>query len=704
MISTVLNGDPVFLLNDAWNGKSDFKLDGSVIRDEQLSLTKRSARRPYSQTLVCKCQFQVTLQDSEVRLAIGSLRMLNTQKVVLPLWPAIANWSDRAASPVTGGLMLVFKADWSNWAIYAAGSEPGWPLPTDLWAPVILGFLTPTQPKMLTPDAATWDIDFTESSPAAYALSFTGAAAAAGPQPAGYAAAPRLLPLQPDFQQVMEQISVEVNREQIGFSREPNETFYPQAATRLQNASYTLQDAEVWSMLKFFVDVMGPGASFWASTWLEAARLTADVGAADTVLHVEDTHGVTAGDYFSFYAGGSALATAKATALTANTITIAVALGTAFLANSTLLFQLCLVRLSKSVLSLAWKRPGAAKCQLQWEELPPEYVIAADETLATTIGKLPLRVVLIQLTRDLLNGTVLNWYYTAFEDQIIGLGHTWLSTGTWGVGDITKGLNLEEDILELTSFIFDGNPLLDDVALRAETPLTVTIRYADYDGAALSNVQIVFTGDCAAPSRQGNKIIAKCKFGPALFETQLPRMVRGTMCNFLGGSNNDGSFLISAGCTLLKANWKFTALVEAPVSNAFPFALFVSDTLTGVGANAIAALSGGAIFANWFANGWVEWGAGANIQRRLIIGSTALGGGLTLTLHRYFSALPAIGDTVTLYPGCDGLFTTCKAYDAVTNPTGKFNNYVNFGGEPFTPIANPSTSGQPNLGTQGGKK
>lgn len=77
---------------------------------------------------------------------------------------------------------------------------------------------------------------------------------------------------------------------------------------------------------------------------------------------------------------------------------------------------------------------------------------------------------------------------------------------------------------------------------------------------------------------------------------------------------------------------------------------------------------------------------------------------MTLTLHRYFKSLPILGDGLVIYPGCDGLYTTCQAYDAVINPTGKFNNKVNFGGEPFTPIANPSANGLPILNTQGSKK
>src|SRR5262249_24945944 len=111
------------------------------------------------------------------------------------------------------------------------------------------------------------------------------------------------------------------------------------------------------------------------------------------------------------------------------------------------------------------------------------------------------------------------------------------------------------------------------------------------------------------------------------------------------------------------------------------------------------------VFANWFANGYVEWGVGSNIQRRMIVGSTVLAGGaISFTLHRFFNSVPNIGDSVSIYPGCDGLYITCKAFDVSLNLTGKFNNYQNFGGQPFTPVSNFSMAGLKHLGVQGTKK
>ncbi|WP_269915579.1 phage BR0599 family protein [Acinetobacter sp. HY1485] len=54
---------------------------------------------------------------------------------------------------------------------------------------------------------------------------------------------------------------------------------------------------------------------------------------------------------------------------------------------------------------------------------------------------------------------------------------------------------------------------------------------------------------------------------------------------------------------------------------------------------------------------------------------------ITLTLFNSFTASDlALGDVVSIYPGCDKLNTTC---------TDKFNNILNFGGFPFMPSSNP---------------
>lgn len=532
-----------------------------------------------------------------------------------------------------------------------------------------------------------------------------------GPKPAGYTTAPYILPFVPDRDGAEEETSVQVKRDHIGLLREQQNTFYPQAAERYVKFSFTLTGEQPAQMMEFFLATMGPGDAFWCPSSLQCLVLSADALATDTMLNVADTSAMAVSDCIYIFpesAGVPLARTITAIDPVHNTVTMDSALGVSASAGQSAIFPLLLMRLEKPQMKFSWLKPGLATVQLQFNEVPVEQLLPDDETLGTTIGKLQERAVLFQFTRDLGNGTVLNYYYTSFESDIQWNGQTWLHA-PFECGDITQSLNLQDDNVTITSYLFAGNPLIADLTKQAEAPLTVTIYFANFDGGLIRGAQTMFTGDASAPSRDGNKIMMKCKMGPALLGSQLPTILRGVQCSHLRGSNASGLNLISAGCTgpdsvMLKTNWKATATVAGPVSAGFPYTLNLL-ALTGVGAGVNAALGSNQVFLNWYANGYVEWGTGANIQRRMIVGSTVpVASAIQVTLHRFFSAVPNIGDSVTLYPGCDGLYTTCQAFDSGTNPTGKFNNYNNFGGQPFTPVTNPSMAGLKQLGVQGTKK
>lgn len=215
---------------------------------------------------------------------------------------------------------------------------------------------------------------------------------------------------------------------------------------------------------------------------------------------------------------------------------------------------------------------------------------------------------------------------------------------------------------------------------------------------------VLFSGEVTKPRVKGKKILATLVPGGVAFDQQVPRFVLGPLCNHLVGANPDGGFLMSYGCGLLKADWKFTAAVTTPISSAHPFELEV-DGLAGDGADAAAALAASAVFANWFANGIVEIGSGSSVQRRRVLASTApSGGAVTLTLNQWFTTSPADNDPVVLYPQCDGRRVTCQAYHVTTNPEGRFDNDDEFGGHPFIPHGNPSAHDATDLTAAGGKK
>lgn len=717
MISTVFKTVPIYLLNDAPDWSKSPESTFSVMRDQQTSLTRRETRRPFSTALLTKLDYMTSIDRSSLRLMLGALRQLNVQPVIVPFWPGITAWVNRATATINGGLRIGWKADWSQFGIYASTDPEPVGFVPDYFAPALMGFLSPESSPPIRRDTLQLQLSFIESDIAAYALdpSPSGLVLTAGPKPTGYATAPNILPFIPDREGIEELTSVQVKRDQIGLIREQQQTFYPQAAERSAKNNFTLSDPDPARLMQFFATVAGPGASFWSPSSMECLHMTQDALATDTVLNVADTSAMLVDDCIEIFIGNTGYArTVTAIDPVHNTVTIDSALGVPAPASQTAIFPLILSRLEKAQLKMTWLKPGMAKAQIAWGEVPAEQFLPGDETLGVTIGQANKRVILFQFTRDLGNGTVLNYYYTSFESDIVYSGQTW-THAPFEHGDVTQSLNVQDDSVEITcsvsNFNFPNNPLQADLTKQAEAPLTVTITWGDYDGVNVTNAQTMFTGDCSAPSRDGNVMKMKCHMGPSIFNSRLPCFLRGVQCSHLRGTNASGLNLISVGCNgpdniMLLANWKFTALVAAPLSGAWPFTLNL-NTLTAVGANAItAAGTAGAIFLNWFAPGRIEWGAGANIQRRGIVGSTVPGGGaLSLTLHRWFSgAGPNIGDTVTLYPGCDGIYTTCQAFNAANNPTGKFNNYPNFGGQPFTPIANPSTSGLTQLGTQGTKK
>jgi uncharacterized phage protein (TIGR02218 family) len=81
--------------------------------------------------------------------------------------------------------------------------------------------------------------------------------------------------------------------------------------------------------------------------------------------------------------------------------------------------------------------------------------------------------------------------------------------------------------------------------------------------------------------------------------------------------------------------------------------------------------------ATYFVGGYVEFVVAGATNRRFITGHDNGSGILTLNLS--FVGI-SVGDTVSVFAGCDHTTTTCN---------GKFNNIANHGGFPFIPIKNP---------------
>ncbi len=485
MIKTIYNAEEVFLLNDRPNWSRGFSAEFASQLNTTASLVGREARRPYGNSLLCVLKFSVSAVGPDLVTLQARLKELKAQSVLVPFWPSITHWSDILDMEITGGLMVAFKQDWSQYEIYVPGAEPVWPEADDFVAPLLRGFLKTSDIKWANPEFGPWPVTFTESSPYAERLQFSPVALSDGPTPAGHASAPKFLPFRSSFKDVSESIVVQVQRNNIGFAREQDSTFYPHEPARAQTASYVLDGlTSIAQALAWFSQDGSQGACFWSQAAFLAARLANPSMAGDTDIDLQDADALIVGDYVCATSRAGVFAGRKVTAKAGDQISIDSALGFA-LDDGWGMFQLILSTFTGKSLVLDFKSPAIALMKMSIRQLKTEEIVPGGETEGTTLGRLTTRIVLFELSRDYGNGTVDVQRFTNFEQDIEWDGNIWAS-GSYGCGDINFSVNLENDSSEITSSLVnpDGtlnadNPFVQDVSLQSEAPLFVKIYFAD---------------------------------------------------------------------------------------------------------------------------------------------------------------------------------------------------------------------------------
>jgi hypothetical protein len=444
VIETELDGETAFLLNDTPNFKRDYKVTVRSILDSQEGLTKREARRAYSTTLLFDLNFSVAVTGADLRTLQGQLRSIEDQQVLTPFWPAVSSWLSRAGMKVTGGLLVAFKRDWSQWEVYENGSEPGWPDDNDYVAPLLVGFLK-TAPKLFpgNPSFAIIDFDFSESSKQEYALSFEASAFSAGPSLTGYDTAPRLLPFVPTFRGIQSKIDVRVQRESVGFTREQSATFYSHEPWEDNVSAYWARSlSDIASVLYWYRTQSGQGAPFWSLSPLASCSLAIDADAADTSLTMSDVGGIQVNDQLSITQSNGTIITRKVTGIAGDVVTVASAFGVDLLAGQ-IFRRLSLSKLIDKALKLTFKSPVLMTWTMSLSEVRPEVFVPGDETVGVTIGKLTRRCLLYEF-RMTIDGQTYIARLTSHERDVLLNDFTYRKEDV-AHGQIKQGLNLDRD-------------------------------------------------------------------------------------------------------------------------------------------------------------------------------------------------------------------------------------------------------------------
>lgn len=685
MIASTYNSTSIYVINDAidWGGR--FRAQFSVVANFEAGLSNRETRRAYSGTLRTSVDCTVVAHDSGAIALDSALRDYQSQPVVLPFWPGVVEWGNRSARQITGGLYIVWKRDWSTWEIYES-TEPSWPTNGDLVAPALWGRFEDRSLQWVSATLCTLSMSFVDDGPASWALSAALASLTAGPlPPAGYSTAPKIFPLRADFTDgVSDSFTANIIRNEDGFTRGPYTTLYAQTNAEEVETSHVAVESGVGSLL-YFWKLHAGGAPFWMPKWVMAAKIASAVGASDTVINVQSGHSIRSGDYVAFCSPGVSPICRRVTAKTSTTITIDSAIG-AIDFEDYFVSRCLLSRCASPKLSATFESPLIALVSFPVREVPEEYAAASGETIGSTIGALPTRAYLYEFAR-VLNGSTFTERVTSYEADLTYGGFTYTSTPI-SHGEISSGLSLDFDELEVSTRTLAITALQKMVTLQAPSPVKLTLTQVDVSSGTGINAVVLFTGEVIRPTVRGDRCTFKVSPGGSIWEQNVPGFRLQPACNHT---------LFSSGCRLVSSDWKFTATLTAVGTPGYPFSFDLGSLTRVTGAAPT-------YFNHWFALGFIEFGSGSSWQRRQIVDSTTVtAGALTVYLDSDPSPFPSNGDPVVLYPGCDLKRETCKAYNAGTNPTGKFNNYANFGGFPFIPSSNPSLVKLSNS-VAGGKK
>jgi hypothetical protein len=451
----------------------------------ETSLDNREARRPFALTpRVASMRFEVRAAGPGARSLAAGLRLGPAVPVLCPFWPAARPWAVRATSPIQGGLNAVWTADGSHVAVFDGSAPPQWPdasgwIPAaaDVWAPALEACF-PKAPTLrwLTDSLATAAVELAEDGPLSSALVVPSGSWAAGPAPsAAWSTPPDLLPFPVQWADAVAGATVvRFAREREGFGHSQSLTGYAQTPARRHEASILAMDEATVARLLAWHRDHAAAAAVWVSAGWSAARLVADVAPVDTALRVDTADGVAGGDRLLLTDASGRSAFVRAAATDVGIVRLEAPPGVGFAAAGSTVAPLILCRHEGATLNVDWTAPGLASARPSFVEVPPEIEPDASEAPGVTLGALPARAVLLEIT---VGGRTQG--YTNHEDDLVFNGRRYAATA-FSHGDIRESLNLERCEVAITFAEFDGmHPLAPLLNLSAEDRATVVLRWAD---------------------------------------------------------------------------------------------------------------------------------------------------------------------------------------------------------------------------------
>jgi hypothetical protein len=619
--------------------------------------------------------WSITVRGDAVAETRRVLQTYQNETLLIPIWPFVMTPVQAVAvGSVRASLWLFQLADGTTGIVSDPTEQPA----AVVFIPVVAGrWREDPRPALLSAVATQYSLDAEDNQEG---LWFNGATSPEIGPADGFGNPRPILPGWPNFAetQAAGAAALPVTWRQHNASLTRQSAFYAQPPARQYRFGFTLssQDAAV-DWLAFWSALPGPVATLWLPSFTaESAGLLADAPAGATSVQI-DLVGVDmlANQALALF-GAPTLEVVRVTSVVGTTANLAAPLAHSWGRQDTLTAIASLARFASAELRLSWSNLRSASCQAIFVEVPWEYATPAGETVST-MGTLGSLVHLYTFQRWTSAGNVETRRYTDSANGDFIAGNLY-SAAAFSHPDITQSLNLEDNQITIQVRSFSGDPLTELMSGTAPSDSIWTVEIAESINSGTPRV--LFYGELVDVSGDGPWLEASCVRLGGLPERKFPSALVQTTCNYA---------VFSRACGLVAASWTFGGLIDA-----------VAGVTVTVSLGTLPPGVTGTAFAGFFTGGLFQ----ANQQTSRIVADALSGGQRILTLERSLAltAGPAAG--CFLLPGCDGAHTTCRAYHATTNPTGKFNNFTNYGGFPWFPLANPTFASVRNPAPAAGKK
>ncbi|MBN8248336.1 MAG: phage BR0599 family protein [Verrucomicrobia bacterium] len=597
----------------------------------ETALCGQEIRRPINSTLRFNQSYDTTVTGQRAAALVKWLEDHGTELVAVPLWAALCGPAEDR-SQYRAAAWVAMSGDYCRAEVFT-GTLPAWVTPDDSVAPLVFGTLENRSVDDPDGGVSEFAVEHVERSEPGLAVAIRPFTEPVGPVvSAGGAPALSLCPFLLDGRSVRESVSEEIDREEIGFGREPEEHRDRPGVRELQVAAVATSRTELARLLSFFCE-RSAAVPFWIPAPIEASAPALKLG-----------------DWLAYSTPGRAVEFGQVRSITAG---VPVVFPERVPTADTFVSRLMLMRFRSDSLTVQQRDPRFASATLSLREVPAVEDHGGRTFVGEAAGAVQPRAWLYEIRSDVwVERMTSHDVPIPFEDQLwvpAPVTHGQIGSSVTGLRDGVR-VQLGASVSELAMLT---------IARKAPARLGVRIIEATLGRSGVLFSETVFTGEMEAASLGGVTISITFRPWPVVSSLRLPR------CRIQPGCNHA---IYRPGCGLDPADWEFMATVSAPGAPGYPFTF------------GLAGLAGPETVteANWFAGGWVEFGR----DKISIRSSTApSGGALTVTLARDPREFPESGASLKLFPGCDGRWETCGP---------KFDNALNFGGHPHIPTSNPS--------------